>query len=806
MMFAGRCAAQSPADAGRLVVNVDHPGIRISPSLYGLMTEEINHAYDGGLYAELIQNRSFKDNPGTPVHWSVVTGGDASGSIALDPADPVNQVALNTSLRLNIDRTAPGQRVGIANDGFWGIPVRPRTRYRASFYARSAGISGPLTVDLESADGARTFARSQVPHIGAAWQKYTVSLTTGNTGPSVQNRFVISASQPGKIWFSLVSLFPPTWNNRPNGNRVDLMQKLGVMKPAFLRFPGGNYLEGTTIAERFNWKASIGDLSQRPGHRGPWGYRSSDGMGLLEFLEWCEDLHMQPLLAVFAGYALDGEHVTAGPGLKPFVDDALDEIEYVTGGAHTRWGAERARDGHPAPFPLSYVEIGNEDSFDRSGSYDSRFGQFYDAIKARYPRLKIIATARVTSRTPDVIDDHYYRSAVQMENDVHHYDNYSRTGPRIFVGEWATTEGAPTPTMDAALGDAAWMTGLERNSDLVNIASYAPLLVNVNPGASQWGTNLIGYDALNSFGSPSYYAQQLFREYRGDTELPVTITTTHAAPPPAPLPHGGIGVGTWLTQSEFKDIKVTNGDTVLYQADFAQGDAGWKEGRGEWKVQDGALEQLSDQDNCIATTGDPAWTDYTYTLKARKLGGREGFLVLFHVRDSNDLVWWNVGGWGNTQTALERTAGGAKQIIGRPVQGSVETGRWYDIRIEVRGRRIRCYLDDRLVSQALDGPPAPPEPLYACASREDRTGDVLLKVVNVSSSSEPLDVDLSGMKHAVGATGEVLSGDPAAQNTITAPSTVIPHAISIPGNRPGFRFSFPAHSVTVLRVKERSAR
>jgi alpha-N-arabinofuranosidase len=335
-------------------------------------------------------------------------------------------------------------------------------------------------------------------------------------------------AQPGTIWFSLVSLFPPTYDNTPNGNRVDLMQKLAAMHPAFLRLPGGNYLEGDHIADRYPWKKTLGPLMDRPTHPSPWGYRSSDGLGLLEFLEWCEDLHMQPVLAVYAGYSMAQEHVTPGTDLAPYVQSALEEIQYVSGGADTKWGAVRAKDGHPAPFPLSYVEVGNEDEFDKSGSYDARFAQFYDAIKKTYPKLQVIATAPVKSRTPDVIDDHFYRTAQEFFDDTHHYDKTNRKGPKIFVGEWATREGSPTPDMGAALADAAWLTGLERNSDIVIMASYAPLFINVNPGASQWVPDLIGYDALESYGSPSYYAQVMFSNHIGD-EVPAS--TLNSSPP-----------------------------------------------------------------------------------------------------------------------------------------------------------------------------------------------------------------------------------------------------------------------------------
>jgi alpha-N-arabinofuranosidase len=513
-----------PPSTAVLQIKAGQPTAHVSPTLYGLMTEEINYSYDGGLYAELIRNRSFKEDAKDPLHWQLVEERGGTGSMALDPSQPFND-AIPVSLKLTVTQASGNQRVGIANEGFWGIPVRPNTRYRASFYAKaSPGFNGPLTVSIASGDGATVYAGARVPRIAGAWRKYEVALTTGKAAPSTANRLVVSAGAPGTVWFGQVSLFPPTFNNRPNGNRKDIMQLLAGMKPAFLRFPGGNYLEGNTVATRFDWKKTIGDISQRPGHRNDaWRYWSSDGMGLLEFLEWCEDLHIEAVLAVYGGYSLRGERIAPGPALQPYVQDALDEIEYVTGAAGTVWGARRAKDGHPAPFLLNYVEVGNEDNFDRqAGSYEGRFAQFFDAIKAKYPRLKVISTASVTSRTLDIVDEHYYRNSEdEMASHAHDYDARPRTGPKVFVGEWATRVGEPTPNMSAALGDAAWMTGMERNSDLVVMSSYAPLFVNVNKGAMQWHTDLIGYDGLTSYGSPAYWAQQMFSTHHGDLVLPI---------------------------------------------------------------------------------------------------------------------------------------------------------------------------------------------------------------------------------------------------------------------------------------------
>jgi alpha-N-arabinofuranosidase len=367
-----------------------------------------------------------------------------------------------------------------------------------------------------------------VNSLNGEWKRYAFTLKTAQVPVSANNHLVLTIPRPATVWFDLVSLFPPTYHDRPYGNRIDIMEKLAAMHPKFLRLPGGNYLEGDHIPERFEWKKTIGPWVDRPTHPSPWHYRSSDGMGLLEFLEWCEDLKIEPVLAVYAGYSMMQEHVEPGPALEPYIQDALDEIEYATGDANTKWGAERAKDGHPARFPLHYVEIGNEDWFDRSGSYDGRFAQYYKAIKQRYPDLQLIATAPIKSVKPDVLDEHFYMAAEKSFSDANHYDTIDRSGPKIFVGEWATREGEPTPNLQAALGDSAWMTGLERNSDLIIMASYAPLFVNVNPGGMQWETDLIGYDALTSYGSPSYWAQVLFATHLG-TEV-VSSTLANAGP------------------------------------------------------------------------------------------------------------------------------------------------------------------------------------------------------------------------------------------------------------------------------------
>ncbi|HWD37904.1 MAG TPA: alpha-L-arabinofuranosidase C-terminal domain-containing protein [Fimbriimonas sp.] len=782
--------ALASAQDGSISVQVDRPAIKISPTFYGLMTEEINHAYDGGLYAELIRNRAFRDSKTEPVHWSLTGSG---GQISLE------HLGADSPWTDALTLTTQGQ-AGVANDGFWGIPVKPHTAYKATFYAKGS-ITGPVTLSIETADGATTYAKAEVQGLGSEWKKFTATLRTGDTAASKNNRFLISTSSPGTISLSYVSLMPPTFHRRANGNRPDLMEELGELNPSFLRLPGGNYLEGNTIEERFNWKATIGDPAMRLGHQCPWGYRSSDGLGLLEYLEWCEDLKMQPVLAVFAGYALRGEHVNPGPDLEPYVQDALDEIEYATGDTSTKWGAERAKNGHPKPFPLTYVEIGNEDWFDRSRTYDGRFAQFYDAIKAKYPGLQIIATAPIQSRKPDVMDDHYYRSAADMERDSGHYDRISRSGPKIFVGEWASIEGSPTPTMDAALGDAAWLTGLERNSDLVVMESYAPLFVNVNPGAAQWGTNLIGYDALTSYGSPSFYVQSMFGKNTGDVELPAKLEIVKPPAEPVVL-HGAIGIGTWRTQSEYKEIRVTFADG---SPDFVPSTSsldGWTRARGQWSVVDGALRQTGNGTGTLLTIGDPKWTNYTIHLKARKIGGAEGFMVMGHVLDPRNHWQWNVGGWDDSQSAIQRTEGGSSDIVGPESRATVETNRWYDLALEVKDGKIRGYLDGKLINEATETSRPPADPVYVAASKVSSSGEVILKVVNVSEKPMSLSIALNGAGDLEDqGSGWVLTGQPGDVNSIEQPEKVKPKPIHVDHVGSNFTRSFDAHSVTVLRFK-----
>jgi alpha-L-arabinofuranosidase len=773
-------AAQSPAQSpATLTVHVDRPGVQISPLLYGLFFEEINRAGDGGLYAEMVQNRSFEDAD-KPAAWSLVKSPAAEGTMALDTSRPLNQKN-RRSLRLEITKVESG-RVGVANEGFKGMSLKKGAQYLLSICARRAdGFAGPIAVSLEQ--GESVLAAGKIEGVGPEWKKFDCSLTAGET--SAAARLVIAATSPCTLWLDMVSLFPKeTWMGRPNGLRPDLAEMLAAMKPAFVRFPGGCYVEGNKLANAFRWKDSIGDVAQRPGHWNLWGYRSTDGLGYHEYLQMCEDLKAEPLYVINCGMA--HEDRVPMDQMGPWVQDALDAIEYANGPATGKWGALRAKAGHPSPFNLKYMEIGNENG---GPLYQERYRLFYDALKARYPEIVLVADERTSQRPTEILDEHYYNNPEFFIQNAERYDKYDRKGPKIYVGEYAVTQNCGRGNLRGAIGEAAFMTGMERNSDIVVMASYAPLFVNV--GWRQWNPDAINFDSSRVYGTPSYHVQKMFGQNRGDVVLPIDLD--------APLMEvgakgGAIGVGTWATQAEFKDIKVTRGEKTLFQSDFSKGLAGWKTIRGQWSVQDGALRQMGRETDVRAIAGDKSWDNYTYTLKARKFGGAEGFLIMFRVQDDNAKAWWNIGGWNNTRHAIE--LGG---IADSGVRGRIETNRWYDIRIELTGSRIRCYLDGKLIHDVNPQMKS----FYAVAGLARPSGDIIVKIVNVSNASHDTQIDLRGAAPTIqSATATILtSADPADENTLDQPNKVSPATGIVDITTTKFRWTFPAHSVTVLRLR-----
>ena len=781
------------ASTATLTVQADQPGISISPMLYGIFFEEINCAGDGGLYAELIRNRSFEDAD-TPAHWSLVTNGGAQGTMAIDdtaPMSPQNPHAL----KLEITSTTGGS-VGVANGGYWGIPVRKGESYRFALNAKGGGnFTGPLVVSLESTNG-QVYARKKIKSVGPQWQPYQMNLSPSATDPHA--RLTIIAEQTGTVWLDMVSLFPKkTWQGRDNGLRTDLADKLNGLKPAFVRFPGGCWVEGDRLKDSYRWKQTIGSVADRRDQYNIWQYYSTHGLGYHEYLQMCEDLRAEPLFVINCGMS-HKENVPLAE-LGPWVQDALDAIEYANGAATSEWGAVRTKNGHPKPFNLKYLEIGNENG---GPAYHERYARFYDAIKAKYPDLHLIANVwggSPTNRPAEIVDEHYYANPQFFIQNANKYDTYKRTGPKIYVGEYAVTTGCGQGNLIAALGEAAFMTGMERNADVVVMASYAPLFANAN--YKKWNPDLINFDSSRSYGTPSYYAQKMFADHRADQVLPTQVTVTEFES--KPVKHqGGIGLGAWETQVEYKDVRVTQGDKVLFADDFATDTKKWKALGGNWQVSNGVYRQTAEGSDLRAIAGDASWTDYSYSVKARKISGNEGFLILFHVKDDDHWLWFNVGGWGNTQHAIEMGETGGKSIVGEAVPGKIEANRWYDLRVDVKGDQIQCYLDGKLIHDVRQVP-VQLKPLHAVAGTASHQNEIILKVVNVSDTAQETDVDIQGVKglRRQAAAYVLTSGAPTDENSLTNLVQVAPvcDTVAIPG--PHFKHTFPPYSLTVLRLR-----
>ena len=789
---AGVLFSQSSSSA-TLTVHADRPGPKTSPTLYGVFFEEINCAGDGGLYGELIRNRSFEES-NLPVHWRMVKEGMVDAEMSVDSLYSLSEKNEHY-LKLKVLLALEGH-IGISNSGYWGISVTKGSSYECSLYAMAPdGLNKSVAVVLEGPDD-KVLASATLGGLVSGWKKLSTTLVVGEDCPNA--RLVLRVMEPGMLFLDMVSLFPKqTFRNRPNGLRRDLAGMLANLQPSFVRFPGGCWVEGDNLGLAYRWKETIGNVADRRYQYNIWEYFSTHGLGFHEYLQMCEDLGAEPLFVINCGMSHNG--FVPLSDMKPWVQDALDALEYANGSVDSRWGSMRARNGHRAPFNLKYMEIGNENG---GTIYAERYALFYDAIKGKYPNVHVIANVwggYPKSSPVEMIDEHYYASAKFFIDNARRYDSYDRNGPKVYVGEYAVTQGCGNGNLRAALGEAAFMTGMERNSDVVTLASYAPLFANVN--YKKWNPDLINFNGADAYGTPSYYVQEMFSKNRGDIVLPIDLKVQEGPPETPPMRNGKIGVGTWNTQAEYKDIRVMKEGNVLYLSDFESGAKEWTPLGGEWKLVDGALRQAAGGSNRRAITGDSAWTDYTYTLKARKIAGAEGFLILFSVKGKDDFVWWNIGGWGNTRHAIEVGEEGGKSMVGSEVQGSVETGRWYDIKVELSGQHVKCFLDDKLV-QELTYDNSALKPLHAVASRVTSTGQIILKVVNVSKNAIESAIYLQGAG-SVGTSGEAIvlaSADPLDENSLSDQRKVYPKKFSVDGVSADFKYLFPPNSVTVLKL------
>ncbi|MGQ4386362.1 alpha-L-arabinofuranosidase C-terminal domain-containing protein [Streptomyces sp. SAS_270] len=795
------------ADVTDYAINVapKASGAKIDDTMYGVFFEDINRAADGGLYAELVQNRSFEYSTADNNSYTPLTSWATTGTAK----------ALNDDGRLNArNRTylALDGGASVTNSGYnTGIRVESGKAYTFSVWAR-ADAAAPLTVTLHDADGALAEARKVTARGG--WAKYTAKFTA--TRSSTTGRLTVGADSP--VALDMVSLFPrDTYKGRANGLRKDLAQKIAALHPGFVRFPGGclvntgsmqGYDEASGYQRKrsYQWKDTVGPVEQRATNSNFWGYNQSYGLGYYEYFQYSEDIGAMPLPVVPALVTGCGQNKATDDDalLKRHIQDTLDLIEFANGPVTSKWGKKRAQMGHPKPFHLTHIEVGNEENLPTE--FFARFTQFRTAIAAKYPNIKVISNAGpddsgTTFDTAwklnkdanvDMVDEHYYNSPQWFLQNNDRYDSYDRNGPKVFLGEYASGGN----TFKNALSEAAYMTGLERNADVVKLASYAPLLANED--YVQWRPDMIWFNNHASWNSADYEVQKLFMTNVGDRVVPSTATGTPSLTAPI---SGAVGLSTWATTAAYDDVKVTGEDgSALFGDDFSGDASKWTHtGGGSWSVQDGQYVQ-SDvaAENTMVSAGDPAWHDYDLHVKATKKSGKEGFLVAFGVKDTGNYYWWNLGGWNNTQSAVEQAVDGGKStLLAKP--GSVETGRAYDVDVKVRGRQVTLYLDGQEWGSFTDDKPA--EPFRQVVTKDAKTGDLIVKVVNAQAADARTAIDLGGVRTASRAAVTTLAAAPEAVNSETA-TAVAPVTSTFKGVADHFTYTFPANSVTFLRIKK----
>jgi alpha-L-arabinofuranosidase len=781
-------------------------GAAIDDTMYGVFFEDINRAADGGLYAELVQNRSFEYSTADNASYTPLTSWSVTGAAE----------AVNDSGRLNErNRTylSLGAGSSVTNAGYnTGIRVEQGKKYDFSVWARAEGGT-TLTVTLKDAAG--TLAPARQIAVKGGWARYQATFTATRT--SNRGRLAVAATNAAAL--DMVSLFPrDTYKNQPNGLRKDLAEKIEALRPGFLRFPGGclvntgsmeDYSEasGWQRERSYQWKDTIGPVEQRATNANFWGYNQSYGLGYYEYFRFAEDIGAMPLPVVPALVTGCGQNKATDDEalLKRHIQDTLDLIEFANGPATSTWGKVRARMGHPRPFRLTHIGVGNEENLPHE--FYARFQKFRAAIEAKYPEITVVSnsgpddsgttfeTAWKLNREGgvDMVDEHYYNSPQWFLQNNDRYDSYDRNGPKVFLGEYASQGNA----WKNALAEAAYMTGLERNADVVKLASYAPLLANED--YVQWRPDMIWFNNRASWGSANYEVQKLFMTNVGDRVVPSRATGTPSVSGPIT---GAVGLSTWATSAAYDDVKVTAADgSTLLSDDFSGGAARWKQvGGGSWSVQDGQYVQTdAAAENTLVTAGDPAWKDYDLHVKATKKSGKEGFLVAFGVKDTGNYYWWNLGGWNNTQSAVEQVSDGGKSTLISKA-GSIETGRAYDIDIKVRGRQVTLYLDGQEWGSFTDDKPA--EPFRQVVTRDARTGELIVKVVNAQDTAARTAIDLGGAKVASRARVTTLAADQDAVNTETD-TPVTPVTSTFSGVADTFTYTFPANSVTFLRIPRR---
>lgn len=846
----------------------------ISDLLFGIFFEDINFAADGGLYAEMVANRSFE-------FTALAAGDNLYNWNAVNNAEiKVTQVSKDCLNENNpsylIMKNSADDFAGIENKGFLdGMAIAKDAKYNLTFYAKTpTNYTGNIQANL-AVDG-KVVGSATIEKISDKWQKYSAELTSSVDAEKGVTLQVLIGS--GEVHFDMISLFPEdTFKGRENGLRKDLGQLLEEMQPKFLRFPGGCVIEGYDEITAYDWKDSIGvgddvlpllfngkygDVAARSQGTSIWTdlattedpYPSffSYGLGFYEYFLLCEDIGAVGVPVLNCGLYCQmrgkGPVDMNTPEFEQYVQDMLDLVEFCRGDVNSTWGKVRASLGHPEPFELKYICIGNENE---GQDYFERYSAFLEAFneaKAENPKLYEGLELIYSSGAADAIsgwnhipayeyakaeldemgstdakdfagavDQHYYNEPEWFLKHADYYDenNYTRTvetmtdtiyggAIKIFLGEYA----AKSNLLKSALAEGAYMTGLERNGDIVEMAAYAPLFSSTV--ARHWAPNLIWFDNNTAMGSISYHVQKLFSLNQGSAVLKHEFDG--AKIPQADL-QGQVGVGTWYTSAKFDNILVTDnttGEVLAKDSCNLFSKAKWDFATdGKWKIKGGALTNTTTDMNysetgSVAYFGEKDWTNYTYTVEATKLSGNEGFLIPFAVQGTDNNIFWNIGGWDNTVSCLQRITDNVKtgQINGTVKDCVIETGKTYKIKVEVNGSAVKCYIDDVLYVDYDFGTPAEAE-AYTVASVDDN-GDIIVKFVNTTENAKTVAIDIANAKINAKAEVNQVAGDSLENDNVLGADEsthLTMQEFLIDGVSDKFNYTIPAYSVTSIRLK-----
>ena len=776
-----------------LKFDLNNRGDLVTEDHYGIFYEEINHAGDGGLYAELVRNRSFEEDMSKLIGWSSV--GNAEMSLTTDKL--LNAVQLR-ALKVNLK----SDNAGVRNEGYWGINIVNGREYDLSFWLRAEdSYDGNIVAELQNGNGQNLGRATISVKATQEWQKYTAKITA--TGSDAHGYLALKGDKRGVIFLDVVSLFPPTFKGRKNGCRPDLAQMLADMHPRFMRFPGGCYIEGSWgdgQTNRFEWKKTIGPIEERPGHMNRnWDYKVTDGQGYHEYLELAEDLGANAMFVVNMGIGHDWR--VDENDIDPFIQEALDAIEYANGSTDTYYGRLRAQNSHPEPFNLKYLEIGNEQEFMLNrNDYMKRYMQFYHAIKTRWPNLHLIADSYLFDDITEPVelkDEHYYESPEFFISQYGRYDNQSKSTTHIYVGEYAVTKDYGTlGNMNAAIGEAVFMQGCENNSEAVRMMSYAPIFTHEDN--FNWRPDMIRFNSSMSYGTPSYHVQKMFSNNIGKQNIRWTEKNNGTN---LDANQGSIGFATWSTAATFTDLQAKIADGTVITGNRT-GSSDWSTVRGSWSISNGTFRQTN-----ASQTDVRCWlrnvydlTNLDMTVHATKQSGSEGFLIIFNYIDENNYAWLNLGGWSNSKHAVEQCQNGFKSVLGEKA-GTLTIGKDYTIRIQKEGQHVRCYLDGEVIIEATLRTYGA-RTVYTSASIDDETGMMYVKIVNPSGTQRDVKLTLAG-GHVEAAEAEILSASRGTdENTTSNPQRIVPRTQQLSVNDDNtIAYTCPAYSVGVIRLQ-----